>query len=517
MRGIVLAVLLLLAGGAAAQELTIGLATEASTLDPHFRNTAPNFSLARHVFEPLVDQDAQQRPRPGLALSWEAVDATTWRIHLRPGVRFSDGSPFTAEDAAFSLRRSANITGSPGSYAFYTSGITAMETPDPLTLVVRTRMPDPLLPTEISVILMLSARAAAGAGTEAFDRGTAALGTGPYRIAGFSPGTPARLVANAGHHGGRPPWQGVTLRLIPEPGPRVAALLAGDVQAIDAVPPESADMLGARGDLRVVSAVSNRLIFLAVDTMRPQTPGVTDATGVPLAANPLRDPRVRRAISLAINRAQLAQRTMQGMAVPAGQLLPDGFYGVSASLLPDPFDPVASARLLAEAGLPDGFALTLVVPNNRYVNDRQTGEAIAGMLTRAGLRTTLAALPSAQVMTRLRAGEVSLMLWGWASETGEPSGPLRALLATPDPARGFGEANRLRYSNPALDALLERALVASDPEREALLQRTTEVAMADRGLIPLMFHRLAWAMKRPLTLTPNPIGTTYAWLFSQAP
>ena len=132
---------MLLAAGptlAWAQPLTIGLAVETGTIDPQFRNTAPNFTVGRHIFEPLVDQDSQQRLRPGLALSWQPTDANTWVLRLRPGVRFHDGRPFDAEDAAFSLRRSARIKGSPSSYAGYTRDIAGITVPDPLTLVIQT-------------------------------------------------------------------------------------------------------------------------------------------------------------------------------------------------------------------------------------------------------------------------------------------------------------------------------------------------------------------------------------------
>ncbi len=503
---------MLVATGASAQTLTIGLAVETSTIDPQFRNTAENYTVARHIFEPLIDQDTQQRLRPGLALSWQPVDATSWAVRLRAGVRFHDGRPFDADDAAFSLLRSARIVGSPGSYAAYSGGIAGITVSDPLTLLIHTSKPDPLLPTELSVIATVSRNAPADTG--AFDSGAAVIGTGPYKFVAFRHGQSVRLRANADYWGGPPPWTEVELRPIPDAAARVAALLAGDVDAIDAVPPGSVADLRWKPGFRLVSIVSNRLIFLMTDTVRPRAPTLTDAAGQPLAANPLRDPRVRRAISLAINRNILVDNVMQGMAVAAGQFLPDGFYGVSQGLRPDRFDAAESKRLLAETGYPGGFGLTLTAPNNRYVNDGQLGEAIAGMLTRAGIRTRLDSEPSSQVLAGLRRGEVALLLWGWSSETGEPSGPLRFLVATPDPARGLGAANRLGYSNARFDAALSEALAASGAEREPLLRQATELVIGDAGLIPLLFQRLAWAMRRPLTLAPNPVGNTYAWQFS---
>ena len=228
------------------------------------------------------------------------------------------------------------------------------------------------------------------------------------------------------------------MRPIPDAAARVAALLAGDVDAIDAVPPEAVAELRRKAGFRLVSIVSNRVMYLMADTARPQAPTLIDATGQQLSANPLRDVRVRRAISLAIDRDVLVDHVMQGMAVAAGQFLPDGYYGVSSRLPPDPFDPGEAGRLLAEAGIPRGFGVTLTAPNNRYVNDGQLGEAIAGMLARAGIRTRLDSEPSSQVLAAVRRGEVALLLWGWATETGEPSGPLRSLVATPRSGAGLG-------------------------------------------------------------------------------
>ena len=305
---------------------------------------------------------------------------------------------------------------------------------------------------------MVSRTAAAGADTEAFDNGAAAIGTGPYRFVRFRRGELVQLRGNTDYWAGPPPWSEVLLKTIPDGATRVAALLAHDVDAIDAVPPEALAGLQRQSGFRVVSIVSNRLIYLAADTARPRAPSLTDAEGRALATNPLRDVRVGRAISLAINLAVLVDQVMQGMAVAAGQFLPDGIYGVSPRLKPDPFDLAESRRLLAEAGYPAGFRLTLTASNNRDVNNRQLGEAIAGMLTRAGLRTALDATPSSQVFTGLGRGDVALLLYGWATETGEPSGPLRFLVATQDPARGWGSSNRLRYSNPRVDAVLAAAL-----------------------------------------------------------
>ncbi len=264
-------------------------------------------------------------------------------------------------------------------------------------------------------------------------------------------------------------------RPIPDDGARVAALLAHDVELIDGVPTALVARLQAQTDVALARAVTSRLIFLQVDTTRDASPFVTDAGGRPLMDNPLRVRHVRLALSKAIDRAALVQRIMDGTGTPSGQLLPDGYYGVSPNLPPERFDPEGARHLLAEAGWPDGFAITLHGPNNRYVNDRALGEAVAQMLTHAGIVTKFEAVPGSVFLQHAEKFEFSAFLWGWASETGEPSGPLRAMLATRDPQRGRGSTNRLRYSNPDLDSVLQTAMATlDDVHREALLRQATD-------------------------------------------
>src|SRR5690606_17172852 len=189
-----------------------------------------------------------------------------------------------------------------------------------------------------------------------------------------------------------------------------------------------------------------------------RSPFVTDKAGKPLDRNPLKDVRVRRAMSKAINRQAIVERVMEGLAVPAGQLLPEGMFGTSTRLKPEPYDPDGAKKLLAEAGYPDGFGLTIHSPNNRYVNDEQIAQAVAQMLTRVGIQTKVEAMPANVYFSRGSKLEFSFLLVGWGSDTGEVSSPLKSLLATYSKEKGMGSANRGRYSNPKMDKLLEQGL-----------------------------------------------------------
>jgi peptide/nickel transport system substrate-binding protein len=503
---------LALASPASAQELKIALAAEPTSIDPLYHTLNPNNQVARHIFDRLVHQDARQRLVPGLALSWKPIGDAVWEFKLRPGVSFHDGAPLTAEDIIFSIDRADKVPNSPASFAIYTKAVKGIDVIDPLTLHIKTGTPYPLLPNDLSTIAIQEKRAVEGKGTEDFNKGTAAIGTGPYKFVEWVPGNRLVLERNDAYWGPKPDWAKVIMRPIPNNATRVAALLAGDVDFIENVPTADLARLKQNPAVRVVETVSNRVIYLHLDSNRDQSPFVLDNDGKPLAKNPLKDRRVRLAISKAINRQAIVDRVMEGAAIPAGQLLPDGFFGVSPNLKPLAYDPEGAKQLLAEAGYSDGFRLTLHSPNDRYVNDEKVAQAVAQMLSRVGIKTDVQAMPQAVYFTRASKLEFSVMLLGWGADTGEPSSPLKSLLATNNPAKGMGTANRGRYSNPKLDALLEQALATVDDEKRAgLLAQATEAGIEDVGIIPLHYEVTLWGMRSDLTFEGNTNQYTQAF------
>jgi peptide/nickel transport system substrate-binding protein len=480
--------------------VVIGVAAPATSADPHFFNAAPNGSLAAQVFSRLVERDARVRPQPGLAESWRAVSPTVWEFRLRPGVTWHDGRDFTADDVAFSLARAPNVPNSPGGFGSFLRMVARVEVVDPLTVRLHTRQPHALMPVEIGYIAIVARHAAEGAATEDYNSGKAAVGTGPYRLAAFVAGERSELVRNDAYFGEREPWSRVSVRFIGNDAARTAALLAGDVDLIDQVP--SADIARLRREPRVAVAEIQglRLIFLQSDFSRDgNLPHVADNEGRPIERNPFKDLRVRRALSAAINREALAERVMEGQAIPNGQWLPPGAYSHNPEVAVPVHDPEGARRLLAEAGFPQGFRLTLHSPNDRYPNDARTAQAVAQMWTRVGVRTEVAAIPWSSFAGRSARQEFAMRLIGWGSSTGEASYLLSNVLGTWEPAARRGASNHGRYANPALDALTDRATAVLDEEqREAVLREAVKVAMDDVALIPLYSITNAWATRRGL-------------------
>ncbi|MBI3706856.1 MAG: ABC transporter substrate-binding protein [Proteobacteria bacterium] len=496
---------------ASAQDLTVGLSANVTSIDPHFHALSPNNNIAGHIFDRLVHQDERQKLTPGLATEWKVLDDTTWEFKLRQGVKFHDGSDFTADDVIASLKRVPWVPNSPSSFALYMRAIKESQIVDPYTIRFTTARPYPLLPVDLANIFIVS-RKAEQAPTGDFNSGRATIGTGPYRFVEYLPGDRIVLQRNDNYWGPKPPWPRVTMKLITNDPARVAALLAGDVQIIEAVPTQDISKLKNNANVQLWRIISNRLIYLHVDSFRDQTPLVTDKAGAVLPNNPLKDARVRRALSKAINRPAIVERLMEGEAIPAGDLLPDGFFGASPKLKPEAFDPEGARRLLTEAGYPNGFGLTINGPNDRYVNDEKIVQAIGPMLTRIGIATKVVTEPWATFASKGSAPNYaySLMLVGWGSGTGETSSPLRSLLSTVRP--GFGGSNRGRYSNPKLDAVLDEALATVDDEkREKLLQDAGEIAMNDVAIIPLHYQVNVWATRKGYAYTPRTDENTYAF------
>jgi len=513
-----LACLALLAMPAAAQRtLTIAVGGAFTSMDPHYHNLNPNNVLTEYVFDQLVRFDANYHPEPALAVSWKPVDATTWEFKLREGVKFHDGTPFTPDDVVFTFGRIPHVLNSPSSFNFAVKPIKQLEVVDAHTIRLHTAEPAPLMPFNMANVKIVSRKHGEGASTGDYNSLQAAIGTGPYRAVEFVVGDHAVFQRNDGWWGEQPIWDRVNYRLIANNASRNAALQSGDVDVIDQVPTRDVAALRKNPKLTIVSAPGQRLIYLSVDSGRPETPWATDTAGNKLLSNPLRDVRVRRALSLAINRDGIRDRIMDGFSAPTGQLMPEDASGYDPSIKPDPYDPERAKKLLAEAGFPNGLGLTLHGPNDRYVNDSSIVEAIAQMWTRIGVKTTVDTMPSATYFSRAIRFEFSIRLTGWASDTGEASSNLITLVASSNPDKGRGAIfDPTHYANPQVDELIERSLATIDPEqREDLYRQAERMAMPDLPLIPIHHQVNIWAIRKGLVFHQRMQEGTRAWDIEQ--
>jgi peptide/nickel transport system substrate-binding protein len=503
---------------AQAQSVSVGLAADITSMDPHYHLLTSNQNVVEHVFNRLVERNDQLRMLPGLALSWRAVDPLTWEFKLRPDVKFHDGSPFTAEDVAFSIERIPTIKDSPGSFAIYTKAITEIAIVDPLTIRFKTATPYPLLPAEMGTFGIVSKKAAMGASSADFNSGKAAIGTGPYKLVRYARGDRIEMVRNDAYWGKKPQVEKLTFKVLTNDAARVAALLSNDVQVIDGLPVADVKRLSGNPDLSVIQRTGTRLIFLNMDQFRDESPFITDKDGKPMTVNPLKDVRVRRALSKAIDREQIRTQVMEGASRPAAQLMIPGLSGYSESLKAEPVDIEGAKKLLAEAGYPNGFGITIHGPNNRYVQDDQILQTIAQMLSRVGIKATVAAQPSAMFFPGQAKHTYSFSLSGWGSGTFEGSSPLRAIMSAADKVKGLGAVNAGKYHNPKMEDVLEKAMLTlDDAARDKLLAQATEMAMADQAIIPIHHQVNLWAARKNIQFGGRSDERTYVFDFVVKP
>lgn len=493
----------LLVGSVSAKDLTIGLSGTVTSIDPHFYNASPNSSIAMQIFDRLTERTASGQLVPGLAQKWEAVSDNQWRFTLRDGVKWHDGKTFTAADVVFTLGRAGNVPNSPGGYGGFLRNVAKAEADGDLAVLITTKVPASTLPGELANIAIVSRHVGADANTGDYNSGKAAIGTGAFRFTGFRQGIEVTLERNPDWWGHKVDWDKVTYRTISSANARTTTVLAGDVDIIDS--PAAADIQRFKSTetLNYASTPGLRVIYLA-----PSTSGnawqatVTGPNGEKLSSNPLADVRVRNALSIAINREAIVERIMEGTATASGQWLPKGAFSYSPDIpVPKP-DPAAAKKLLEEAGYPQGFGLTVYVPNDRYPNAPAVVQAIAQMWTRIGVKTKVEALPWTTFSSRKE--DFAMKLLGLGNATYDASSMLVNVIGTVDSKRGLGAANDSGYSNAKLDELVAKAMsIYDDKQREAALVEAVKMALQDGAILPLYQQSNAWVMRKNVSYEPR--------------
>ncbi len=504
---------------ARAIDLTIGRATEHNSLDPLFSDLGNDVATAENMFDSLVHFDARLQVHPHLAESWKLLDPLTWEIKLRKGVKFHDGSDFTGEDVAYSLKRARNVPNSPGPLSTFVRPVKETEVIDAHTIRVHTEAPTPLLMDMIGRVFMTPAKLGTQVLTEDFNAGRAMIGTGPYRFKLSLPGDKVVAEANPGYWQGTPKFNTVTLKFLANPAARSAALLSGSVDVIEQIPPSDISVFQNRNDVTLYSAVSSRIVYIAMDQGRDESPHITDKDGKPMTVNPLKDRRVRLALSKMINRQGIVERVLAGAGEPAGQIVADGMGGHDPSLKPMPFDIADAKRLLKEAGYPDGFGLTFHGSNNRFPNDSQVAQALGQMFSRGGIRVNaVEVLPYNVYAPQATQRKFSIFHFSYGSVASSSLNGLSGVLATYDAQAGTGSLNRARYSNKEFDAVLKQATGEFDTDkRNKLLADATRIAIEDAGILPLYWQKLYWAARKGYAMDANRGESTTAHFVTPVP
>ncbi len=448
---------LLLAASAAAQNVVVMQSADAATLDPTLNRETPTFNVLINVFDALLDKEAEGGYAPGLAESWEAVDETTWRFELRDDVLFHDGTPFTAEAVAFTVARILDEeTGSAirGGFDF----IEEVEVHGDHELTLRTTRPMPLAEHHFSELLIVPPHAFDGDGAaERFGRNP--IGTGAFRFVSWQRDVELRLEAFEDHWRGAPAVDGLTFRPAPEAVTRVSALQAGEAHVAAQIPPSLAPVLEAAPDVSLKAVDGARAIYVGINSV---------------AGNEaLQDPRVRRALNLAVDVEGIVEGILDGRGTPTTTLLTEVDFGYDPAFEPFPYDPDAARTLLAEAGHASGLELTLQSPNGRYVGDAAVAQAVAEQLGAVGIDVNLEIREYGAYVGDLFSGNApDLYLIGWGNAPLDADFILPSLLRTDE---------LLSYtSDPDLDAFLDAGRGTVD--RDARLE-------AYRGALELMTER----------------------------
>lgn len=503
------------APAALAQTLNIGVRAGPLSIDPHFTATGTHAEALKHVFDTVVRSGNGLELEPGLAESWSAIDDSTWEFKLRKGVKFHDGSDFTAEDVKFSIERIPAVAG-PNPTTIYVRRVREVQIVDPHTIRIKTDGPAPNLPNDFIRLFVVSHKAAKDFSTkdtanEGFNTGKAAIGTGPYKFVSWTPNEQLVLERFDGYWGGKEPWEKVVRKELPNDAARVAQLKAGQVDIIARVPSADVPVLEKDAKLRVQRTDSVYVFYVEFDFREP-SPQISAKDGSPLPKNPFKDAKVREAIDLAIDREALAEIAMEGLGKPLGQLVTPNIFGYDKTIPVPKADPKKAKQLLTEAGYPNGFKVVFSFTNDRLPGDRAVGTSIAQMLAAIGIDAQANALPGAVYFPAKTRGEYSLTMAGWGTLTGEANYTLSSLVHSNDPKTKLGAFNLRAYANPELDKLIQDAAIEmNEGKRRSLLEKAAQIVAKDRPSLGIASQVTAWAMQKDkLTIVPRSDEDTLA-------
>ena len=497
--GLVAALLLAIGAAPQAKELHWSFQGDIHSMDPYSLNETFSIGILGNVYEGLVRRDADLKILPALAVRWELQEPTRWRVFLRKGVKFHDGRPFSADDVVFSFER-ARAKGSDVGGKLAT--VKEIRKIDAYTVDFVTADPNPIITSEWETWLIMSKgwaeehqavnpEAPSGAGAS-YAR-THANGTGPYKLLTREVDVKSTFEAYPGwwdaqNHKNTPTT--VTLSPIASASTRVAALLSGNVQMAWPIPVQDMKRVDDNPGTRMLVGPEVRTIYLGMDMFRDELL-YSSVKG----KNPFKDKRVRQALYQAIDEEAIKDKVMRGLATPSAMMIAPGIVGFNTQFKRLAYDPAKSKQLLAAAGYPNGFEVTLDCPTDRYVNDEGICQAVVSMLAKVGVKVNLLAQPKAIYFGKILAPKLdtSFYLLGWQPDSFDSWNPLFNLINCPEDKKG--RFNLGGYCNREVDKLTAAVLSETDQtKRNALLDKVWQITMDDIATIPLHQQALAWGV-----------------------
>lgn len=503
-----LALLAFVTAPASSQSLRYANQGTLKSLDPYSFKESTTIAHHAHVYEGLTARDKDLKIVPGLAESWETPEPTRWRFHLRKGVKFHNGDPFTADDVIFSAER---VRANGSNFLSNVPPDAKFIKVDDYTVDVKLAAPNPILISQWDTWFIMDKKwceennSVAPTPVSATTPSYASLhenGTGPFMVESHQPGVKTVFKAN-------PNWWGkpehnlkeIVFTTIASDATRVAALLSGEVDIIEPVPVQDIQRVNSSGTATVLTGPELRTIFLGMDESRDELL-FSNVKG----KNPFKDVRVREAFYKAIDVDLIKTRVMRGMSTPTALMIAPQLFDLSKDFTREKADPDAAKKLLTAAGYPDGFEVTLDCPNDRYVNDAAICQAVVGMLARIGVKVNLLAQPKAQFFAKvLKPGgyQTSFFMLGWTPSSMDSHNVLHDIMGCRDDAKDAtrGEANLGNYCNKDLDALTDKILVETDTaKRDQLIKQAYQIGIKDYGYIPLHQQAVAWGVSKKVKI-----------------
>lgn len=484
--------------------IVIAVASDVLSMDPYRYNETPTNQFMLHIYEGLVERDANGDIVPALAETWEmSEDGVTWTFNLRKDVKFHDGSDFTAEDvlASFAVAGDAN---SPSAYSSFCAPIAEITAVDDYTVQMVTDGVYPLLLADIVNIYCLKKENIEGKTEE--EIASTVIGTGRYTFVEQVAEDHIDITVNENYWGEIPAIKNVRFRPISNDSTRTATMLSNEIDLCIDIPVRDVERLENTDGIQIITQPGLREIYINLDT-REDSPAYE-------GVNPMADAKVREAMYLAIDTETIIKNVMNGMASEMVSYLHPSALGYKDTAARSDYDPERAKELLAEAGYPDGFTVTFDASNDRYVNDGDIAQAVTGYWEKIGIDVNLNLMPKANFFTYIsvKYEDTHLLMTGWSDSTGEGITWIRDLLHTYDADSIYGGVNRGYYSNPEVDALIEAAMVETDADKRAELTfQADEIARSEFAYIPLHYELDIFAASDDINYTPRASKYVQAW------